>query len=176
MEQPTSRRAALVVVMGVSGVGKSVVGEALARRLSLPYVDADALHPPENVEKMRAGTPLTDVDRWPWLTRVGAVLQAHDEQGLVVSCSALRRAYRDVLVQAAPRSVFCHLVAEPALLQARLSARREHFMPASLLASQLATLEPLQPDEPGLSLPVVNLSVEQLAARLQTLLLTRDAP
>ncbi|MGN6503716.1 MAG: gluconokinase [Pseudolysinimonas sp.] len=127
-----------VVVMGVSGSGKTTVGERLAVRLGLRFVDADALHPRANVEKMRAGIPLTDDDRWPWLDAGGAVLVQGD---VVVACSALRRAYRDRLRMAGPYDlVFLH--GDPALLAERIGHRRGHFMPATLLQSQLDTLEP----------------------------------
>lgn len=141
----------LIVVMGVSGAGKSVVGEALAQRLALPYADADPLHPPANVAKMKAGHPLNDADRWPWLDRVGEWLAGHRHGGGVMSCSALKRAYRDRLRQHAPDAVFVYLRASESLLAHRLADRRGHFMPASLLASQLADLQPLQPDELGVT-------------------------
>lgn len=130
-----------IVVMGVSGCGKSSMGEALAHRLGLPFVEGDALHPPENVAKMSKGTPLTDEDRWPWLVRVGQAL-AEPEGGAVVSCSALKRVYRDTLRREAGDSViFVHLHGTRALLLSRMQHRPGHFMPASLLDSQLATLE-----------------------------------
>ena len=141
-------RLRLVVVTGVSGVGKTAVGRALATRLEVPYADADDLHPSANVAKMRSGVPLTDVDRRPWLDSVGAWLADHAPTGGVMSCSALRRRYRDVLLAAAPSAVFLHLTADAEVLRARMTSRR-HFMPPRLLDSQLQTLEPLQPDEPG---------------------------
>lgn len=130
-----------VVVMGVSGSGKTTVGERLAARLGLRFVDADALHPAANVEKMRAGVPLTDDDRWPWLDAVGAVLA---EGSVVVACSALRRAYRDRLRAVAPFDLV-YLHGDPDLLAERIGHRSGHFMPATLLQSQLDTLE--VPDE-----------------------------
>ena len=159
--------ARLVVVMGVSGVGKTAVGRALAARLRVPYADADDLHPPANVEKMRAGIPLTDEDRMPWLQRVGAWLHAHEPTGGVMSCSALRRSYRQVLVAAAPRTTFLHLTASEDVLRARMAGRR-HFMPAALLDSQLRTLEPLASDEPGVqvdSAPSVQAVLDEFLAR-----------
>jgi gluconokinase len=142
-----SRRARRIVVMGVSGAGKSTVGEALAHRLDVPFVDADDLHPAVNVEKMRAGTPLTDDDRWPWLDLVGAVLAEASPPGVVVACSALRRAYRDRLRALAPDVVFVALEGDPEVLAERLGGRAGHFMPATLLASQLALYESPAADE-----------------------------
>jgi gluconokinase len=139
-----------VVVMGVSAVGKSTVGSALADRLGVPFVDADDLHPAANVEKMRAGMPLTDADRRPWLDLVGAALAEAGERGVVVACSALRRAYRDRLARAAPATFFVHLDLTESALAARATGRTDHFMPASLLQSQLDALERLDADESGM--------------------------
>lgn len=138
----------LVVVMGISGVGKSAVGHELADRFELDYADGDDFHSEANIAKMSAGTPLTDEDRWPWLADIGTWLAAHDNGGGVISCSALRRAYRDVLVDAAPRTEFLHLTGDHDLIKSRME-HRDHFMPASLLTSQEKTLEPLEPDENG---------------------------
>jgi gluconokinase len=152
--------------MGVSGVGKTAVGRALARRLGVEYADADDLHPPANVEKMRSGTPLTDEDRLPWLRRVGEWLRDHESPGGVASCSALRRAYREVVLEGAPTACFLHLTADEGVLRERMT-RREHFMPPALLTSQLQTLEPLGPDEPGVEVdatqPVAAVVEEYLA-------------
>ncbi|MGB0102470.1 MAG: gluconokinase [Nocardioides sp.] len=137
-----------LVVMGVSGSGKTTVGSALARRLRVPFVDADDLHPHENVAKMTAGEPLDDEDRFPWLEVVGGWLAAHPGGG-VVSCSALKRSYRDQLRGHAPGLRFLQLDGSPEVIARRQAGRVGHFMPVSLLASQLATLEPLQPDEAG---------------------------
>lgn len=139
-----------VVVMGATGVGKSTVGRALAERLGVPFLDADDVHPAANVAKMSRGEPLTDDDRWPWLDAVGAWLVEHP-QG-VVACSALRRSYRDRLRDAAGDVRFLHLRGAADVLDARLQRRTGHFMPTTLVASQLATLEPLEPDEPGLAI------------------------
>ena len=136
-----------VVVMGVSGSGKSSIGSALAQRLEVPFVDADDLHPPANKRKMASGSPLVDADRWPWLDAVGAALAA--QPAIVVACSALRLSYRDRLRVAAPDAVFVHLHGSDALLAERLGARSHEFMPTTLLGSQLATLEPLEPGEVG---------------------------
>lgn len=149
-------RIAQLVVMGVAGAGKTTVANLLAERLACEVADADAFHPPANVAKMAAGIPLQDQDRWPWLDAIAAWIRSRDQEGVtaVVTCSALKRAYRDVLRRASPRLVFVHLSGSPALIAERLRSRRGHFMPPSLLASQLATLEPLGPDEPGLTVDV----------------------
>jgi gluconokinase len=140
----------LVVVMGVSGCGKSTTGAALADRLRVPFRDADDLHPAANVEKMSRGVPLTDDDRAPWLAIVGEELARHRLTGLVVACSALKASYRDVLRRHAPDVFFVHLEATKQVLAQRMVVRSEHFMPLTLLDSQLATLEPLGTDESGL--------------------------
>ena len=141
--------------MGVSGVGKTTVAIALAAALGWPYAEGDDFHPEANVAKMAAGVPLTDDDRWPWLRSIGAWMSAEIAAGrsAVVTCSALRRSYRDLLRDGRPEVVFCHLTADPDLTGARVSHRTDHYMPASLLPSQLAALEPLQPDEPGCEVP-----------------------
>jgi gluconokinase len=141
--------------MGVSGSGKTTVGRLVADRLGVGFVDGDDLHPAENVAKMRAGMPLTDGDRQPWLTRVGSTL-ADAPGGIVVACSALKRDYRDTIRRHAPRAVFVWLTTDPSRLAERLSRRAGHFMPASLLASQLETLQPLAGDEPGIAIDVTD--------------------
>lgn len=159
----------VVVVMGVSGVGKSAVGEALARRLGVEYADADRFHPAANVAMMSAGRPLTEADRAAWLESVGGWLAEHDSAGGVMACSALRRSHRDRLRRREPRAVFAHLDGSPEMIARRLASRRGHFMPASLLSSQLAALEPLQPDEPGFTVDAgqdVETVVGQILARL----------
>lgn len=139
-----------IVVMGVSGCGKTSVGEGLAARLDAPFVEGDALHPAGNVAKMAAGTPLSDADRWPWLRAIAARIAAEPAPVIVVSCSALRRAYRDLLRAEAGRPVaFVYLHGCEALLAARLGARAGHFMPGTLLPSQLAALEDPR-GEPGI--------------------------
>lgn len=128
------------VVMGVASCGKTSVGEALAAQLGATFIEGDKLHPKSNVDKMSAGVPLTDEDRWPWLTLVGEALNAPG--GRVASCSALKRVYRQHIAKAAGRSVcFVFLDGSRELLEQRIAARLWHFMPPSLLASQLATLE-----------------------------------
>ncbi|MYV99587.1 gluconokinase [Streptomyces sp. SID3343] len=160
----------VVVVMGVSGTGKSTVGRLLADRLSVPYAEADDFHPPANIAKMSAGIPLDDDDRAPWLDAIGAWAHDHADSGGVVSCSALKRAYRDRLSRAAPGIVLLHLVGDRALIADRLRRRQGHFMPETLLDSQLATLEPLDPDERGIVLDIApgpETIIEQAAARLR---------
>lgn len=145
-----------VVVMGVSGSGKSTVGRALAAALDQPYVEGDDLHPPENVARMAAGIALTDADRQGWLEAVGDELAgaARQGRGVVVACSALKRSYRDRLRGAAPGVRFVHLHGARDLLQARLAARTGHYMPPTLLQSQLDTLETPAGDEQALSLDI----------------------
>ncbi|MBX5106344.1 gluconokinase [Rhizobium lentis] len=132
-----------IIVMGVSGCGKSSVGEKLAEALHLQFVEGDALHPTSNVEKMSKGIPLTDEDRMPWLDLIGERMQASLEkgEGIIVSCSALKRIYRDRLRAAAGNPFFVYLEGSKALLTKRMGERKGHFMPVSLLESQLATLE-----------------------------------
>ena len=145
-----------IVVMGVSGAGKSTTGEALARRLGWPFIEGDAFHPAANVEKMHNGIPLTDADRHGWLQAVAGQLSHATAQaaGVVVACSALKRRYRDLLRAAAPDVRFVHLHGSPALLARRLSGRTGHYMPASLLQSQLDTLEPPGADEGAITLDI----------------------
>jgi gluconokinase len=138
----------LFVVMGVSGSGKSLIGALLARALGLEFVEGDTCHSPENVARMSAGIPLTDEDREGWLAAIAARLDAaRGGPGLVVSCSALKRRYRDVLRAGGGDVQFVYLEGTRALIEQRLAGRRGHFMPSSLLDSQLATLEPPAPDE-----------------------------
>jgi beta-N-acetylhexosaminidase len=139
----------VVIVMGVSGSGKTTIGKQLARRMAGVFADADSFHPPANIEKMKAGHPLTDEDRWPWLATVGSELAAAGNGGLVLACSALRRSYRDAIREQAPDTVFLHLHGSKEVLKARTEGRTGHFMPPALLDSQLATLEPLEADEAG---------------------------
>jgi gluconokinase len=163
---PTARTRRLVV-MGVSGAGKTTVGRAVAADLHVPFVDGDELQPAANVRKMASGAPLTDADRAPWLARVGEVLAS--EPGLVVACSALRRRYRDAIRAVAPDAVFVQLEVDPSELDARLRRRRGHYMPASLLPSQLATLEPIAADEDGVIVDASGTPTEVLA-RVRTAL------
>lgn len=142
-----------IVVMGVSGSGKSTVGAALAQRLRVPFADADDFHPPANIEKMSAGHPLDDTDRVPWLEAIGKWLALHGDGG-VMSCSALKRAYRDQLRRHCADIEFLHLEGTVETIGRRQASRPGHFMPASLLQSQFQTLEPLEPDERGIAIDV----------------------
>lgn len=132
-----------IVVMGVSGAGKTTVAEQLARRLGWTFRDGDAFHPPANVEKMRAGIPLTDDDRWPWFRTIAAEIDRHRAaaEGLVVACSALKRAYRAILTDGRPDVRLVYLKGSRDLIMDRLRLRKGHYFPASLLDSQFAALE-----------------------------------
>lgn len=147
--------APLVVVMGVSGSGKSTVGAALAQRLGVPFGDADDFHPEANIAKMAAGHALDDDDRAPWLAAIASWLaERAGTTGGVVTCSALKRRYRDRIVADAPGTVFVHLAGTREVIARRQASRPGHFMPASLLDSQFATLEDLEPDERGFAVDV----------------------
>lgn len=143
-----------VVVMGVSGSGKTTVARCIDDILGWPFAEGDEFHPPANVEKMASGTPLTDEDRAPWLAAVARWIGEQEAAGrsAVVTCSALKRAYREVLRRDNPSVWFVHVSPSRDALQQRLETRSGHYMPVSLLASQLETLEPLEPDEPGLTI------------------------
>jgi gluconokinase len=136
-----------VIVMGVSGCGKSVVGSRLAKRLNAHYAEGDEFHSEANVEKMRSGTPLTDEDRWPWLRSIATAIADWRDEGkdAVIACSALRKVYRDILADGHDDVVFAHLKGSMELISSRLSVRKHEYMPASLLKSQFDTLE--EPDE-----------------------------
>lgn len=154
--QPSAATGA-VVVMGVCGCGKSTVGRGIADRIGCAFLEGDAFHPAANVAKMSSGHALEDADRWPWLDTLGTVLgaAAREQGSAVAACSALKRAYRDRLTEAAGMPVrFVHLAGAPELLAARMSARQDHFMPPGLLDSQLATLEAPQAGEAALTLDV----------------------
>ncbi|MFD9816684.1 gluconokinase [Streptomyces sp. NPDC059080] len=154
----------VIVVMGVAGTGKTTIGPLVAEALGVPYAEGDAFHPPANIAKMTAGTPLDDADRGPWLDAIGAWAHERAGRGGVVSCSALKRGYRDRLRAAAPEVVFLHLTGDRALIERRMAERKGHFMPAALLDSQFATLEPLGGDERGVAVDVSG-TPEEIAAR-----------
>lgn len=158
-----------VVVMGVSGCGKSTVGRSVAERLGLRYVEGDELHPPRNVALMAAGTPLTDDDRADWLDAVAQVLKSATQPGVVVTCSALKRSYRDRLRAVAPHLRLVHLVGAPSLLAQRLQARSGHYMPPSLLPSQLSTLQMPEADEHAITLNVAMPAAELVDAACRQL-------
>ncbi|MFJ6381177.1 gluconokinase [Kitasatospora sp. NPDC092039] len=152
----SEHRAPCVVVMGVAGTGKSTVARLLAERLEVPFAEADDFHRPADIARMAAGIPLDDARRRPWLRAVGRWLRERDAAGggAVVTCSALKRRYRDILREASPDAFFLHLTGSRELLADRIGRRTGHFMPQSLLGSQLAALEPLEPDERGAALDV----------------------
>lgn len=169
-----SDKSPLLVVMGVSGSGKTKFGAALAERLRLRFAEGDDFHPPENIAKMSAGEPLDDADRRPWLDAIGRWL-AEQQDGAVVSCSALRRTYRDRLRRQASGVRFVHLAGHPDVIAHRQAGRTGHYMPPSLLASQFATLEPLAPDEDGIVLDVEH-GVEALVEECVAILAADHAP
>lgn len=159
METPSSGATRqCVVVMGPSGVGKTTVAKMIAERLGWPFAEADEFHSKANIAKMAAGTPLDDADREPWLADIRDWISAGAGQGrdAVVTCSALKRRYRDVLSGASARVRFLELDADPDLIGGRLSKRKGHYMPASLLSSQFAALERLEPDEDGVVVSVAS--------------------
>jgi gluconokinase len=159
--------ATTVVVIGVSGSGKTTVAEALAARTGWPFLEGDDVHPAANVAKMRAGRPLDDADRRPWLQELARRIDEHEAAGrsVVVTCSALKRAYRQTLADGHPSVVFVQVDVPRELLAQRMARRAGHYMPASLLQSQLDAFEPLQPDEPGVVLDGMA-SPDDVVARL----------
>lgn len=162
---------AVLVLMGVSGCGKSTIGAALSQKLGWPYADADEFHPPANVAKMSAGEPLTDVDRKPWLDAIAAHIDRVRENGghAIVSCSALKRAYRDIIVGSRADVRLVLLDGQKDEIFARMSARKDHFMPLSLLDSQFATLERPGADENPLVVSIVRTPADiaaDIAARI----------
>ena len=162
----------VLVIMGVSGCGKSTVAKLLVDRLGWPFQEGDELHPPSNVAKMHAGTPLTDDDRWPWLDTVADWIHGRIAAGGpgIITCSALRRAYRDRLRRDdRDHVVFVHLAGSREVILGRLDSRRGHFMPPSLLDSQFATLEPPDPDEKAVTVDVARPADEQVAVIIDQL-------
>lgn len=162
----------ILVVMGVSGSGKTTVGKLLAERLGWQYQEGDALHPPENVAKMSSGTPLTDADRIPWLQRVAGRIDAWRSRGEtgVVTCSALKRAYRDIIIGSRPDVGLVYLRGSRELIGRRMAARKGHFMPAALLDTQFATLEEPSPEERPIAVDIGGTPaeiVEEIVRRLR---------
>lgn len=165
----------VVVVMGVAGTGKTTIGPLLAARLGVPYAEGDDFHPQANIAKMSAGTPLDDDDRGPWLDAIGTWAHGRSGLGGVVSCSALKRSYRDRLRAAAPDVVFVHLAGERSLIEDRMAHRQGHFMPTALLDSQFAALQPLQADEAGVAVDVCG-SPDAIAGRAAAALAALTGP
>jgi len=164
----------VLVLMGVAGTGKSTIAALLAGQLGWPLQEGDDLHPPENIAKMAAGIPLTDEDRWPWLRRVAAWIDARiaaEEPG-IVTCSALKRSYRQLLQR--PTVTFVHLTGDPELIAQRMLLRQEHFMPPALLGSQLAALEAPGPDERAITVDIAAPPEEQAAQIVSRLRLVGD--
>ncbi|OLT21937.1 gluconate kinase [Pseudonocardia sp. CNS-139] len=174
----SARMTLTLVVMGVAGVGKSSVAAALVARTGWAFAEGDDLHPEANRAKMAAGHPLDDADRWPWLRRIAAWVgeQEHAGRDAVLTCSALKRSYRDLLREGHPSVRFVHLVAPRPVVQARIDARRGHYMPPALLQSQIDTLEPLGADEPGRVVDTAGTPDEIAARTLAALGLTDVEP
>lgn len=160
-----------IVIMGVSGCGKSTVGGELARRLETSFLEGDSLHPDRNIALMRSGIALTDEDRREWLDAIARQLRAlREDEGIVIACSALKRSYRDRLRQACPDLWFVHLQGSPALIAQRLSQRQNHYMPSALLDSQFAALEEPEADEAAWTFGIeddASLLVERISQQLQ---------
>ncbi|WP_458094652.1 gluconokinase [Roseomonas sp. WA12] len=161
----------VLVIMGVAGCGKTTAAIELANTMGWTYQEGDSLHPPENVEKMRGGTPLTDEDRWPWLGAIAGVIDAWLAEGTsaVLTCSALKRVYRDIIIGDRPGVRLVYIQGDRTLLQERLAGRRGHYMPPSLLDSQLATLEEPAPEENPIVVSARHAPQEIVAAILQAL-------
>ncbi|KQT85545.1 gluconokinase [Aurantimonas sp. Leaf443] len=171
MNEASGGRTTCLVTMGPSGTGKTTTATGIAARLGWVFAEADDFHPRANIEKMSAGIPLTDEDRWPWLALIAGWIdeQAAAGRDCVITCSALKRRYRDVLRGSQARVRFVELCASPDLVEARLRARQGHYMPASLLASQFADFEPLEADEDGVEIGVDAAPPEVVARALAAL-------
>lgn len=159
---------AAIILMGVSGSGKSTVAAALAQRTGLTCADADSFHPAANIARMSAGIPLTDDDRWPWLRAIAAAIDSHASHAaapLIIACSALKRTYRDILVHGRSDVRIVYLKGTRELIASRLAARHDHFMPPSLLDSQFAALEEPGPDEPVITI-AVDANVDTIVAAI----------
>jgi carbohydrate kinase (thermoresistant glucokinase family) len=168
----TSELPCALVVMGVAGSGKSTIGEALSQRLGWRYADGDSFHPPVNVAKMSAGQPLTDEDRWPWLKAIAAEIERCRQEGqhIIIACSALKKAYRDILVHSRDDIRMVYLNGSHDLVADRIGHRKGHFMPPGLLDSQFAALEPPSPDERPIIVSIdasVEVIVEHILQQLQ---------
>lgn len=170
----SSHRVPPVIIMGIQGSGKTTIGELLAQRLGVPFVDGDTLHSTKNKEWMASGRALSDAQRLPWLHAVGESLALANGSGIVVACSALKRSYRDLLREHAPRllTVFAH--GDIDLIQTRIAARRHDYMPPSLLPTQLEDLEEREDDEPGLTVDIEQ-TPEQIVERIMTVISTGAA-
>lgn len=172
--QSSDRFTGACVVMGVASCGKTTVGQEIAAQLRVPFLEGDRLHSEKSIAKMSAGTPLSDEDRWPWLTKIGEAMRG--EQGIVAACSALKKSYRQAIAKAAGRPVyFVFLKGSRELLAARIEARKGHFMPPALLDSQLATLEPPDDTEAHVTLDLA-LTPDLLVAQAITYLLQKESP
>jgi len=158
-------KTARLIIMGVSGSGKTTTGQAIARKLGLPFIDGDDLHPPENKAKMASGEPLNDADREPWLAIIGDKL-ANAADGIVVVSSALKKRYRDMIRAAAPDAFFVHLQGSQELIESRIAHRDHEYMPPSLLASQFAILEPLENSEAHIKVSI-EYTPEEIARHVQ---------
>jgi gluconokinase len=173
-----SEKISAIILMGVSGSGKSTIAAALAQHLGFACEDGDSYHPQANVDKMHAGTPLTDKDRWPWLRAIAAAIDRQADAGepVVIACSALKRAYRDILVHGRNDVRIVYLKGTRGLIANRLAARRDHFMPATLLDSQLGTLEEPAADEPAITVDI-DATVDVIVGRIiQQLGLAKRTP
>lgn len=175
-EAPSPPPTDIVIVMGVSGSGKTTVAKGISTVMGWEFAEGDAFHSDANVEKMRSGHPLTDDDRWPWLESIGEWISGKESarESAVVTCSALRRVYRDLLRRDRPHVRFLHVEAPTEIIHDRMEHRPGHYMPASLLTSQIATLEPLENDEPGVSISNEGTAATVLDRALGALDLRRD--
>ncbi len=165
----TSRSIPPIIIMGMQGSGKSTIGELLAQRLGVSFIDGDRLHSTENKDWMASGHALSDARRLPWLHEVGARLALGDGSGVVVACSALKRSYRDLLREHAPTMLTIFARGDIGLIHARITARRHEYMPSSLLPTQLDDLEERQDDEPGLTVDIAK-TPEQIVERIMTMI------
>lgn len=178
MSERPAGRACCVVVMGPSGIGKTTVAEGVAKHLGWEFAEGDSFHPPENVAKMSSGVPLQDTDRMPWLASIRDWIKQRAEAGrdTVITCSALKQRYRDILRESGAAVCFVQLEADQELVHKRISARQGHYMPPSLLASQFADLEPLQPGEDGVTVSVAGTPEVVIADTLKALGLDAASP